>query len=99
MPITQTVGYNIFFTNSFMNILDEISVYTKQSDSVLSEETLNRVVDDFKTYWLSDAEIFETKPDFINMFVEQYKNFKESHLDLFSNILYCKDYNMLENQE
>ncbi len=87
MPITQTVGYNIFFTNSFMNILDEISVYTKQSDSVLSEETLNRVVDDFKTYWLSDAEIFETKPDFINMFVEQYKNFKESHLDLFSQYL------------
>ena len=101
-PIKDSVGFRVFFTEKFKNILDEIALYTKSKTGELNEQTLNRAVSDFVAYWQSSSKVFTTKTNFIKTFVEQYKTFKDSHEDMFrSNLIlqrlqYMKESNQFD---
>ena len=69
-PIKDSVGFRVFFTEKFKNILDEIALYTKSKTGELNEQTLNRAVSDFVAYWQSSSKVFTTKTNFIKTFVE-----------------------------
>ena len=86
-PITNSIGFKVFFTQDFMQTLNLIEDCLKKNESDLNETTLNRIVNDFITYWQSKSRIFTTKSNFVETFVEQYIQFKETHNDLFQKYL------------